>query len=213
GEIEAALLDHPRVRAALVVVRDEQPGEPSSKLLVAYVCLADSARPEAATPAELQGLLAGRLPAYMIPSAFVVLGELPRTATGKIDRKALPAPSDDAYQRAAYAAPATPTEAQVAAIWAEVLGSALGEAERAGQLGRHDNFFALGGHSLLVIQLVSQIQRSFGIELSPRAVFEAPTVAGQAERILAGARSPESEDPAERELVAEVAALPDRELS
>src|SRR4029078_4066594 len=90
-----------------------------------------------AAPAELQGFLATRLPGYMIPSAFVVLDELPRTASGKIDRKALPAPAGDDYQRAAYVAPATPTEQRVAAIWGEVLDTAGGP-RGSGQLGRYD---------------------------------------------------------------------------
>jgi len=111
-----------------------------------------------------------------------VLGELPRTATGKIDRKALPAPSDDAYRRAAYAAPATPTEARIAAIWAEVLG-ASGPAAGSGQLGRHDDFFAVGGHSLLAVRVISRLRAAFGVELPLRTLFEAKTIARLAREV------------------------------
>ncbi|TMQ11358.1 MAG: amino acid adenylation domain-containing protein [Deltaproteobacteria bacterium] len=208
GEIEAALLDHPRVRAALVVVRDERPGDASAgAVLVAYVCLVDPAASSHGVSGELQGFLAARLPGYMIPSAFVVLDELPRTASGKLDRTALPAPADDAHQRTAYVAPATPTQTLLAEIWREMLG--------VDQVGVHDSFFALGGHSLLVVRLVARIHRRLGVELTIRSVFESPTIAGQAERILARAGSPEASagDPAERELVAHAAELPEAEVS
>ena len=235
GEIEAVLHDHPQIRTALVIARDDLPndrpgdrpdGRSTGKLLVAYLCLSSSAAsitppatlpgtapgtppatPPATLPGDLHDFVAARLPAYMIPAAFVVLDELPLTRSGKIDRKALPAPADDAYQRADYTPPGTPTETLLAAIWCDVLGT--------GQVGLHDNFFALGGHSLLVIRLVARISRTLGVELPPRSVFESPTIAGQAARVLALARSAEAdaEDPAERELVELVAALPDPDVT
>ncbi|TMQ05055.1 MAG: hypothetical protein E6J90_50045, partial [Deltaproteobacteria bacterium] len=132
--------------------------------------------------------------------------ELPRTASGKLDRKALPAPADDAFQRGAYVAPATPTEERLAAIWRDVLGVE--------QVGRHDSFFALGGHSLLVVRLVAHVGRTLGSELSPRSVFERPTLAGQAEHVarLRGAGA-SADDAAGAALVERVAALPDAEVA
>ncbi|TMQ10650.1 MAG: amino acid adenylation domain-containing protein, partial [Deltaproteobacteria bacterium] len=172
GEIEAALEDHPQVSTALVVVRDDGA---HGKILVAYVCLAESAASidlpgdvAGDVPGDLRDFIATRLPAYMIPAAFVVLDELPRTGNGKIDRKALPAPSDDAYQRAAYVAPGTPTQEMVAATWREVLG--------VDRVGIHDNFFALGGHSLLAVRAVSRLCAALSVELPLRVLFEAPTV-------------------------------------
>jgi len=198
GEIEAVLHDHPQVRTAVVTTRDDGSG---GKLLVAYICLSGSA-----APAELRDFIAARLPAYMIPSAFVVVDELPLTPSGKLDRKALPAPAADAHQRTAYVAPATPMQELLAEIWREVLG--------VDRVGIHDSFFALGGHSLLVVRLVARIHRRLGVELSTRSVFESPTIAEQAERVSrprgAGAND---DDPSERELVEQVAALSDPEVT
>jgi amino acid adenylation domain-containing protein len=132
---------------------------------------------------ELRRHLAERLPGYMIPSAFVPLGALPTNASGKIDRRALPAPQllDSAAEHdRELLAPRTPLEAQLAAIWAELLGVA--------EIGAQDSFFALGGHSLLAVQLVSRIRDAFGVELPLRTLFEAPaaaTVAGLAEYVEA----------------------------
>ncbi|HEX7240375.1 MAG TPA: amino acid adenylation domain-containing protein, partial [Longimicrobiaceae bacterium] len=170
GEVEAALLEHPGVREAAVVAREDAPGE---RRLVAYVVGEASA-------AELRARLKGRLPEYMVPSAFVALEALPLTPGGKVDRRALPAP-ERTGEVDAYVAPRTPTEEILAGIYAEVLG-----VER---VGATDDFFALAGHSLLAMRLVSRVREALGTELPLRAVFEAPTVAGLAERVEAGARA------------------------
>ncbi|MGH3613894.1 MAG: amino acid adenylation domain-containing protein, partial [Pseudonocardia sp.] len=122
--------------------------------------------------AELRAHLAAALPDYMVPAVFVTLGELPRNANGKLDRKALPAPDQAAQPAARYAAPRTPAEHTLTQIWAQVLG--------ADRVGIHDNFFELGGDSILSIQVMSRVRVAFGAELSPRVLFVDPTVAGLA---------------------------------
>jgi acyl carrier protein len=130
-------------------------------------------------PARISGLrdfLVKKLPDYMIPSAFVFLDALPLTPSGKLDRKALPAPDDsrpDLDNR--FVAPRTPAERSIAKIWAEVL--------KLEKVGIHDNFFYLGGHSLLATQVISRLRDAFRIHLPLRSLFESPTVAGLAERL------------------------------
>jgi len=177
GEIEMALRALPGVREAAVIVRVDG-GE---KRLVAYVVPADGPAP---APAELRDALAGRLPDYMVPTAFVALPAIPLTPNGKTDHRALPAP-DAAAHGDGYAPPRTETESSLAALWAQVLG-----AER---VSVEDDFFLLGGHSLLATQLVSRIRQAFGAELPLRAVFEAPTVRRLAARLdtLRGAGDPQ----------------------
>ena len=170
GEIEAVLLDHPAVGEAVVVVREDARGEAR---LVAYVVPREPAAGGTALAAELRGLLAGRLPAYMVPSAFVTLEALPLTATGKVDRRALPAPdlaADDVTE-----APRDQVEELVADLWKDVLGI-----ER---VGRDDDFFACGGHSLRATQLASRLKQAFDVDLPLKAVFEDPTVARLAARV------------------------------
>ncbi|MFJ7590597.1 amino acid adenylation domain-containing protein [Streptomyces sp. NPDC097617] len=162
GEIEAELARCPRIGHAAVVVREDTPGE---QRLVAYVVPSEG---QVADPAELQRTLAARLPAYMLPSAIVPLDALPVTPNGKLDRRALPAPPDDGVHRAAFAAPATPTEELAAAVWGEVLGT-----ER---IGRHDDFFALGGHSLRATRAVSRLGARLGTGVPLRLLFEHPTL-------------------------------------
>ncbi|MEW5926813.1 MAG: amino acid adenylation domain-containing protein [Gemmatimonadota bacterium] len=168
GEIESVLLAHPAVRAAVALAREDAPGE---RRLVAYVV------PEGAAPDAdaLRAHLRERLPAYMLPAAFVVLDALPLTPSGKLDRRALPAPDFAAAER--YAAPATPVEEVLAGIWAEIL--------RADRVGVRETFFELGGHSLLAIRVVSRVRDALGVELPLRALFEAPTVAELAARVEA----------------------------
>lgn len=170
GEIEAVLREHPAVREAVVVVREETPGD---KRLAAYVV------PEPALPpqtAELHRFLRSRLPDYMVPSAFVVLDALPLTPNGKVDRGALPAPSGLRPElQEAFVAPCTGTERAVARIWSEVLGLE--------QVGVHDSFFELGGNSLLATQVVSRIRGALQVTLSLRSFFAAPTVAGMAQAV------------------------------
>ncbi|MGH7394037.1 MAG: amino acid adenylation domain-containing protein, partial [Candidatus Methylomirabilales bacterium] len=161
GEIEAVLGRHPGVQEACAVVREDHPGE--KRLVGYYVAGQGVVEPEA-----LRGYLQGKLPEYMVPGALVGLPALPLTPNGKVDRKALPAPEGRGVAEG-YVPPGTPTEELLAGIWAEVL--------RQERVGRQDNFFALGGHSLVAIQVVSRVRDTFGVELAVRCVFESPTVA------------------------------------
>ncbi|HEY1379606.1 MAG TPA: amino acid adenylation domain-containing protein, partial [Gemmataceae bacterium] len=172
GEVEATLTRHPAVREAVVVA-----GADDGRL-VAYVVPRESDADEPDAPAraitfrttDLRTFLAGKLPEYMVPAAFVILPALPLTPSGKVDRKALPAP--DATRPdldTAYATPRTPTEVKLAAALADVL--------RVEKVGRHDSFFDLGGHSLLATQLLTRVRAEFGVEVPLRRLFEAPTLA------------------------------------
>jgi amino acid adenylation domain-containing protein/non-ribosomal peptide synthase protein (TIGR01720 family) len=166
GEIEAALGRHPAVREAVVVAREDEPGE---KRLVAYLA-GTSVAPDAG---ELRSFLQKDLPEHMVPAVFVGLDALPLTVSGKVDRRALPAPEATVAGKA-YVAPRGPIEEALAAIFAEVLKTT------ASATGAHDDFFELGGHSLLAAQAITRIRAAFGIDLPVRALFDAPTVAGLA---------------------------------
>jgi acyl-coenzyme A synthetase/AMP-(fatty) acid ligase/aryl carrier-like protein len=159
GEIESALTRHPAVREAVVLAREDSPGE---KRLVAYVV----GKAEAPAAAELKDRLNRTLPPYMVPAAFVMLEQLPLTPNGKVDRKALPAPEYAGSE--VYVAPRTTTEELLAGIWAEVL-----KVER---VGVHDNFFELGGHSLLAVTLIERMRRA-GVHADVRALFTTSTLA------------------------------------
>ncbi|MET0399627.1 MAG: amino acid adenylation domain-containing protein, partial [Longimicrobiaceae bacterium] len=161
GAVEAALGEDPRIREAVVVVREDVPGQ---KRLVAYVVPREGV--ELAT-AELRARLAERLPEYLVPGAFVTLGSIPLTANGKVDRRALPAPERGPAQEARVA-PRTEVEAILCEVWAGVL--------RMEQVGVEENFFELGGDSILSIQVVSRA-RQRGLKLTPRQLFEQLTVA------------------------------------
>jgi amino acid adenylation domain-containing protein len=163
GEVEAVLAGHPGVREAAVAVREVN-GEPR---LVAWVTGEDGAAPRAEA---LRPWARERLPDYMVPAAFVALDSMPLSPNGKVDRGALPAPGWTA-DPGGYVAPGNAAEATLAAIWSEVL--------RVDRVGVHDDFFSLGGDSLLSIQLVARARRA-GLRLTPRDVFRSPTVAGQA---------------------------------
>ncbi|MFE3141389.1 amino acid adenylation domain-containing protein [Streptomyces scopuliridis] len=162
GEIESVLSRHTAVGRVSLIVREDRPGV---KRLVGY--LVPSGDLEIS---DVRDHAAALLPEYMVPSAFVVLDALPLTANGKVDRRALPAPDLDTAEE--YVAPRTETERAVAAVWADVLGI-----ER---IGVHDNFFARGGDSISSLQVVSRIRDTCGVALSPRALFDRPTVAGLA---------------------------------
>ncbi len=160
GEIESVLMSHPAVREAAVTLRDEVAGD---QRLVAYLTGA------AATAEELRAHLADRLPAYMVPVAFVALEQLPQTALGKVDRRALPAPARKDLTAGLFVPPCGAMETAIASIWQEVLA-----VER---VGRDDNFFALGGHSLLAARVISRLRQALGVEPPLRAIFESPTLA------------------------------------
>ena len=165
GEIEAVLLEQPGIREAVVVAREDRPGD---RRLVAYVA------GDAVESSVLRERLGRRLPAVMVPAAFVALGSLPKNPNGKIDRRALPAPEEPGSPNPG-AVPRDPLEEVIADLWAELLGRP--------RVGVDESFFALGGNSLLATRLVSRLREVFGIELRVRALFEGPTVAELARRV------------------------------
>ncbi|GHG93829.1 non-ribosomal peptide synthetase [Streptomyces lanatus] len=172
GEIEAALAAHPRVRDAAVLLREDTPGQPA---LVGYAALAEPVPTE-----ELRAHLADRVPPYMVPTAIVVLDQLPRGERGKTDRRALPAPAAPAPE-AVRGAFAGETERLVAAVWREVLAT--------DHVGADDNFFEIGGHSLLIVRVQSRLAESLGRQVPVVELFRHPTVRTLA-RHLAGGEEP-----------------------
>jgi amino acid adenylation domain-containing protein len=179
GEIEAVLGGHPRVLEAAVTVREDVPGD---RRLVGYAAVTGGL-----SSADLGEWLRARLPEHMVPQPLVVLDRLPLTASGKIDRGALPAPESVRTNSATlYVAPRDELERLVAEIWSTVLG-----VER---VGAHDNFYALGGHSLTAMMVASRLRAACGVAVRVRALFEAPTVAELAGQIRASLRA--GEDPA-----------------
>ena len=166
GEVQAALAGVDGVDQAVVIAREDRPGD---KRLVGYVT-------GTADPAGIRAALGERLPAYMVPAAVVVLDALPLTVNGKLDTRALPAP--EYTDGDGYRAPANAVEEILAGIYAQVLG-----VER---VGVEDSFFELGGDSLSAMRLVAAVNTGLDAGLSVRAVFEAPTVAGLAPRIGGG---------------------------
>ncbi len=159
GEIETRLAEHPQVHEAVVLTLSER----GDKRLVAYVV----AKPDEQLAQSLRAYIAANLPEYMVPAAFVRLDALPLTLNGKLDRKALPAPDNEAFAHQAYEAPQGEIEHALAAIWSELLG-----VER---ISRHDNFFALGGHSLMAVRMIERLRHT-GLALSVRALFDKPTL-------------------------------------
>ncbi len=169
GEIEAVLERHPSVRAAALVDREDAGGETR---LVAYIEPAGPA-PEAT---DLRAFVADHVPNYMIPSAYVMLDELPQTPNGKIDRDALPDPEwDQAAAVDEFVAPRTDTERRLAEIWSAIL--------TVDEIGINDNFFALGGHSLLAMRVMSRVREDLGVSLLLRSIFDTPTIMELAEAV------------------------------
>ncbi|QBG88211.1 amino acid adenylation domain-containing protein [Xanthomonas oryzae] len=163
GEIHAKLTAHPQIRDALVMAHDDTAGH---KRLLAYVIAHETQG--APTPEQLRQWLSATLPDYMMPSAYVQLDAWPLTLNGKLDRKQLPMPSEDAHARHSYDAPQGAVETLLASLWTQVL-----QVER---IGRHDNFFALGGHSLLAVTLIERMRRH-GLSTDVRVLFGQPTLA------------------------------------
>jgi amino acid adenylation domain-containing protein len=173
GEVEAAIAAHPQVHDRVVMVRDDMPG---GKQLVAYVVPANATL-IAADPAMQEKLIAqlrehlrARLPEFMVPGTFVVMPSFNLNANGKVDRKLLPVPElRSQTMHARHVAPRDNSERMLAEIWSRILG-----VER---IGVHDNFFDLGGHSLMGLQLLGQVEEQFGRSLPLRSLFQAPTIA------------------------------------
>ncbi|WP_406289194.1 non-ribosomal peptide synthase/polyketide synthase [Embleya sp. NBC_00896] len=187
AEVEAVLVAHPEVGRAVVIAREESPGDTR---LSAYVIPADGNGVEDDLPEQLRQFAGVRLPEYMLPSTIMVLEALPLTANGKLDRAALPRP-DRAAPAAADGVASTPQEEILCGMFAQILGL--------DSVGVNESFFELGGHSLLATRLVSRVRAVLGIELEIRALFETPTVAGLVAR-LADVRAGEVRTPLARGL-------------
>ncbi|SDB67952.1 phosphopantetheine-binding protein, partial [Pseudomonas sp. NFACC13-1] len=175
GEIEAKLAQHDAVKEAVVLAREDVPGD---KRLVAY--FTQHSPGQAVGVGHLRGHLQAQLPEYMVPAAYVRLDTLPLTPNGKLDRNALPLPDSEAFATHLYEAPVGDVETKLASLWAELL-----KVER---IGRHDHFFELGGHSLLAVALIERMRKE-GMEADVRVLFGQPTLAsvaaavGQVQRI------------------------------
>ena len=188
GEIEAVLRQSPGVRTAAVILREDTPGDAR---LVGYHVSEEGASP---TPESLRETLRAKLPEYMVPAAFVELDALPMTPSRKLDRRALPAPSsaDLGARDAARKPPKTETEKRMASIWAEVLGleangtkTSAANGERSETLGLDDDFFELGGYSLLAARLLTRVESEFAVEIPLRSLFEERTIGGLARLVEA----------------------------
>ena len=198
GEIEAALTSHPAVDSAVVVAREDSPGDIR---LVAYVRLENGSDRD---QSELRSHLRSSLPEYMLPSAFVFIENMPMTANGKVDRSRLPAPDRLRPDlRAKYVAPRHALEKVLVGVWAQVLNLE--------SVGVEDNFFELGGHSILVTQLVSRLRELLPANLPLRMIFDHPTIAGLAAALL---ESPPGKAEIERaaDMILEIASLSEAEV-
>jgi acyl carrier protein len=193
AEVEAALRSHAQVHEAVAVIQASAGGEPR---LLAYCAGEGALQPE-----QLHSHLADWLPEHMMPGAIVVLEELPRTPSGKIDKLALPDPDAASAKAIEYIAPRTPLEQELARIWEQVLG-----VER---IGAEDDFFALGGHSLLATQVVARVRSDFAVELPLHSLFTYPTVASLAAEMvdMMGATEADETD----RLMAELEGMSDEE--
>ncbi|HET9366280.1 MAG TPA: amino acid adenylation domain-containing protein, partial [Candidatus Angelobacter sp.] len=171
AEITARLQEHPAVAEAVVVAREDTPGE---KRLVAYYIMDASNDPlkprlVEGLVSELHDWLEAKLPEYMVPALYVRMDRMPLTANGKLDRKSLPVPGADAYVAQAYEAPQGETEMMLAEVWAELL--------KIKQVGRNDNFFALGGHSLIAARVATRIRQKLGVAIALGDMFAHPVLA------------------------------------
>ncbi|QHZ56608.1 tyrocidine non-ribosomal peptide synthetase TycB [Brevibacillus sp. NSP2.1] len=173
GEIESRLLNHPAIKEAVVIDRADETG---GKFLCAYVVLQTEISDE-----DMRTYLARALPDYMIPSFFVKLARIPVTPNGKTDRRALPKPEGSALTGAEYIAPTTELEQKLVAIWEQILGVS--------PIGIQDHFFALGGHSLKAIQLISRIQKECKADVPLRVLFAQPTIQAIAAYVEGGEES------------------------
>ncbi|NEO39726.1 MAG: amino acid adenylation domain-containing protein [Moorea sp. SIOASIH] len=162
GEIESVINTHPQIQKAVVIAREDNPG---NKRLVAYVVNGE----KSISISQLRGFVKQKLPEYMVPNAFVTLDTLPLTPNGKVDRRALPVPDGAISREIEYVAPSTPTQEIIANIFADVL--------KVKNVGIKDNFFELGGHSLLATQLTSRLKQAFSVDIPLRVIFESPNVA------------------------------------
>ncbi len=178
GEIESVLAQHPTVQAVVVVPHSRMlpDGLTRDTRLIAYVVLHPD---QTESGDDILAFLQGKLPDYMLPRGCVLLEALPRTPSGKIDRRALPNPDDVLHAPTRYVAPRTPTEELIAGVWATVLGVA--------RVGVHDNFFTLGGHSLLATQVVTRLRHLLAADVPLRLLFDAPTIAALAAQLAAPA--------------------------
>jgi acyl carrier protein len=172
AEVEAILKDHENVREAVVIVREDTPG---NQRLVAYVVLRQPDN-------NLRAFVKARMPDYMVPATFVVLEKLPLTPNGKVDHAALPIPNEFDSSKE-FVAPRTTMEETLAQIWKEIL-----EVTR---VGIHDNFFELGGHSLLATQVVSRVRKTLKVDLPLRAIFDSPTIAELATTVESMSQEPD----------------------
>ena len=179
GEIESVLSQNPNVQSTVVTVREDIP---SDKRIVAYVVTEDKSQ-----EFDLKTFLQDRLPSYMIPSAFVFLEAMPITPNGKIDYRSLPAPDTTIVQLGTeFVLPSNPTEELLAKIWTNIL--------RVERVGIHDNFFALGGHSLLSVRLVAEIEKAFNFQIPLSSLFKISTIAEIAELICEQTQEPISDE-------------------
>jgi acyl carrier protein len=173
GEIEAALVQHSDVRDAVVMLREDVPG---NRRLVGYVVASETASRSDFDTGVLRKSLQERLPLYMVPAALVALEVLPLNPNGKIDREALPVPDGShSSEGEGFVAPTTPLEVELAKIWCDLL-----ELE---EVGIHDNFFDLGGHSLLANQVIMLVSQTLQVEVPVPEFFKAPSINGLANAI------------------------------
>jgi len=176
GEIETVLNNHENVREAVVIVREDTPG---NQRLVAYVVLRQQDN-------NLRAFVKARVPDHMVPSCFVVMDRMPVTPNGKVDYAALPIPNEKSFDSGKeFVAPRTPVEETLGQIWREILGI-----ER---VGIYDNFFELGGHSLLATQVISRVRKTLKVDLPLRAIFDSPVIADLATTVESMSRTDETE--------------------